>query len=178
VSFHFPNTDALFAPAADLRTLSGPATIAVTPSASPLPCGLVSTHVLRHERVLACIDDLFAADGTCQPNVDPVFGHFTALPIPNDFQRPASVPRRPAPRSRRRPASYSMPPATSAAHQLVRCPGQLGRRAGARLIRGTIQSPLPFSVPAKVFLGSFTPEGARLPPIFEPQGSPATRETW
>src|SRR6185369_17802353 len=38
-----------------------------------------------------------------------------------------------------------------------------------RLLHVTIDSPLPFAKPARVFLGSFTPEGATLPPLFEPQ---------
>ena len=42
-----------------------------------------------------------------------------------------------------------------------------------RLMRATLRSPLGFSVPDSVFLGSFTPEGARLPPLFEPTADPS-----
>jgi len=42
----------------------------------------------------------------------------------------------------------------------------------ATLLRARIKSPLPFSVPAQVFIGSFSPEGGALPPIFEPQIDP------
>src|SRR4030095_9881117 len=35
---------------------------------------------------VACVDSLYAADGTCAPNLHPVFPSFTALPVPNDFR--------------------------------------------------------------------------------------------
>ena len=43
LSFRFPDTDRLFLSQTDDRTLSGPATIAVTRATAPLPCGLVRT---------------------------------------------------------------------------------------------------------------------------------------
>ena len=38
-----------------------------------------------------------------------------------------------------------------------------------RLLRARLKSPLTFLTPPNVAFGSFTPEGARLPPIFEPE---------
>ncbi len=38
-----------------------------------------------------------------------------------------------------------------------------------RLLRVRIDPPVAFQVPDQVFLGSYTPEGGKLPPIFEPQ---------
>ena len=42
-----------------------------------------------------------------------------------------------------------------------------------RLIRATMKSPLPFPVPDAAFSRPYTPEGAKLPPIFEPQSDPS-----
>ena len=42
-----------------------------------------------------------------------------------------------------------------------------------RLLRTRFLSPLPFTLPDAVFIGSFTPEGGKLPPIFEPQIDPS-----
>ena len=36
--------------------------------------------------LVACVDDLFAPDGSCAPNPHPTFTHFTALPVPNDYR--------------------------------------------------------------------------------------------
>ena len=43
-----------------------------------------------------------------------------------------------------------------------------------RLISAAITSPLPVRLPDQVFLASYTPEGGRLAPIFEPHLDPAT----
>jgi len=78
LSFRFPDTDALFAPAGDHRTMTGPATIAVTPASSgTLPCDLATKPCSAETGVVACVDDLYAADGTCAPNLEPTFPHFT-----------------------------------------------------------------------------------------------------
>ena len=86
----FPNTDALLGGPADDRTLAGPVTIAVSlRSQTTLPCGLANTTCDAQAAALglvACVDDLFARDGTCEPNLDPTFTHFTALPPPSDYQ--------------------------------------------------------------------------------------------
>ena len=53
--------------------------------------------------------------------------------------------------------------------------GVLATNAGVpvpRLLRGTVRSPLGIAVPDPVFLASYTPEGAKLPPIFEPTADP------
>jgi hypothetical protein len=64
LSFRFPDTDAIFPPAADGRTLAGSATIAVTAAGAPLPCGLATSTCAATTGVLACVDDLYDADGT------------------------------------------------------------------------------------------------------------------
>src|SRR5262245_16046364 len=176
LSFRFPGTDALFGPPGDRRTLTGPVTIAVTAATNPaLPCDLASRPCSAEAGLIACIDDLYQADGTCAPNPHPTFSHFTALPVPNDYQADCFA---------------DAPPCTAVAAETrgavdtagnlllpVNWQGVLVRQANVpvpRLLRGTVKSPLRFPNPPRVSLGSFTPEGAPLPPIFEPQADPST----
>ncbi|HEV7730681.1 MAG TPA: hypothetical protein VGR62_00900 [Candidatus Binatia bacterium] len=174
LAFRFPDTDALFAPDADQRAATGPATIAVSPVDSPLPCGLATTTCAAQTGLLACVDTLFAADGSCQAVPAEVFSSFTALPQPNDFQSDCFA---------------DDPPCTGLASETrlavdaggnlflpVHWSGVLIRQNDLpvpRLIRATIKSPLPFPIPDAAFLASYTPEGAKLPPIFEPQSDPS-----
>jgi Tol biopolymer transport system component len=175
LAFRFPDTDAFFLPAGDDRTLAGPATIAVTAAGAPLPCGLATAPCASQSGVLACVDDLYAADGTCQPNVDQTFGHFTALPQANDYSSVCFADS-PVPCN---PSAAELRVAVDAAGNLLvpfNWQGILVNNAGVpvpRLLRGTLRSPLGFTVPDAVFLGSYTPEGAKLPPIFEPTADPS-----
>jgi hypothetical protein len=73
VSFRFPDTDALLAPDLDDRTLSGPATIAVSRSADPLPCELATTTCSGQSGLLACVDQIYALDGSCDPTPNTIF---------------------------------------------------------------------------------------------------------
>jgi hypothetical protein len=174
--FRFPNTKGLIKN--DDHTLAGPVTIAVTrvSPADPLPCTLVSRSCANQSGLVACIDDLFAADGTCQPNLDPVFPHFTALPVPNVFAADCFA---------NSPTPCNPPGMGGEARLVVDSGGNLlipvnwqgipESQAGVpvpRLIRATLKSPVPLEVPSQVFLGSFTPEGGKLPPIFVPQTDP------
>src|SRR5262245_60907667 len=170
LAFRFPDTDAFLAPDSDDRTLSGPATIAVTASGAPLPCGLATASCASQAGVLACIDDLYAADGTCQPTVAQTFGHFTALPQANDYSSVCFADS-PLPCT---PTATELRVTVDAAGNILapfNWQGILVNNAGVpvpRLLRATMRSPLGFSVPSAVFLASYTPEGAKLPPIFEP----------
>ena len=173
LSFRFPDTDGIFPPDGDARTLAGPITIAVTRSVDPLPCGLLSAPCAEGTGLLACVDDLFAADGTCEANPHPTFPHFTALPSPNAFQADCF---------------RDKPPCTGTAPEVrlavdaggnlllpVNWQGILASEAGTpvpRLLRATLKLPFTFQIPSRVFLASFTPEGAQLPPIFEPKSDP------
>src|SRR5207249_1371402 len=71
--FRFPDTDALLAPGGDRRTFTGPVKIVVTATGALLPCGLVSgscaTQAISFGAV-ACVDQLFAADGSCGSSLD------------------------------------------------------------------------------------------------------------
>lgn len=168
LAFRFPDTDAFFAPDGDDRTLAGPVTIAVTPASDPLPCALAACAGAGG--LLACIDDLYAADGTCRSNPDPVFSHFTALPPPNDYQ--ADCFSETPPCTALAPETRATVDAAGNLLLPVDWQGILVRHVGVpvpRLLRTTIHSPLPFDTPAQVLLGSYTPEGAKLPPLFEPQ---------
>lgn len=175
LSFRFPDTDAAFAPDGDDRTLSGPATIAVTAAGAPLPCGLATSTCATQPGVLACVGDLYEADGTCQQNVGETFTHFTALPQANDYSSVCFADS-PVPCN---PTATELRVGTDAAGNLLvpfNWQGVLVNDGGIpvpRLMRATLRSPLGFSVPDPVFLASFTPEGARLPPIFEPTADPS-----
>ena len=169
--FRFPNTDKQLLPDFDNRTLSGPAAIAISDPAETLPCGLASSTCAVQGGVIACVDALYANDGACGTSVaNSTFSHFVALPRPNDY---------------RADCFNETPPCNLDAF------GELRLTADAqgnllfpvswqgilvpsgvpvpRLLQVRVASPLPFAVPTQVFVGSFTPEGGKLPPIFEPQ---------
>jgi Tol biopolymer transport system component len=174
LAFRFPDTDAFFTPDADDRTLAGPATIAVTAAGTPLPCALATSPCATQAGVVSCVDDLYTADGTCQQTVDETFGHFTALPQANDYSSVCFADS-PVPCN---PTAPELRIATDAAGNLLvpfDWSGILVSDFGIpvpRLMRATLRSPLGFTVPDPVFLRSYTPEGARLPPIFEPTADP------
>src|SRR5262249_30527584 len=83
--FRFPDTDRLFLDADDDLTFTGPATVAVTRVGEPLPCDLARRPCAGRPGLLACIDDLFAADRACGTAPHDTFPHFTALPPPHHY---------------------------------------------------------------------------------------------
>ncbi len=175
LSFRFPDTDAFLAPDGDDLTLSGPATLAVTAAGTPLPCGLATSSCATASGVVSCVDDIYAADGTCEPTVSETFGHFTALPQPNDYSSVCFADS-PVPCN---PTATGLRIAADAAGNLL-VPfdwlGILVNDSGIpvpRLMRATLRSPIGFAIPDPVFLASYTPEGAKLPPIFEPTADPS-----
>src|SRR5262249_50023840 len=120
--------------------------------------------------LLACVDDLYAADGTCQPTANATFSHFTALPNPNDYQGTCFSAAPPCTAL----ASSARLAIDAAGNALmpINWQGILLSQAGVpvpRLLHVALKPPIAFSVPDQVFLGSFTPEGQPLPPIFVPQ---------
>ena len=95
LGFRFPDTDADLPPDGDDGTFTGPATIVVTRVSHPLPFALASSRCAEAVGAVACIDELYAHDGTCstsRPHIDPVFGHFTALPPANDYEALCTTP--------------------------------------------------------------------------------------
>ncbi len=178
LAFRFPDTDAFLPPDADDRTLAGPATIAVTAVGTPLPCGLATGTCASATGTVACIDDLYEADGTCEPTPNATFGHFTALPQANDYASLCFA-NSPVPCN---PTTAELRMTVDAAGNLLvpfNWQGLLATNAGVpvpRLLRATLRSPLGFAIPDPVFLGSYTPEGAKLPPIFEPAADPTVAD--
>jgi Tol biopolymer transport system component len=174
--FRFPDTDTILGPGGDSRTLAGPAAIAVSAVGDALPCGLVSSTCASQAGplgLIGCVDEIFARDGTCQPNPDPTFTHFTALPPPTDYETTCYT---------------ESPPCTATADETrltldpggnllvpVHWQGVLVHDATSpvpRLLRTTLKPPVPITLPSGVFVTSLTPQGQRLPPIFEPQLDP------
>src|SRR5690606_5358602 len=158
-----PDTDALFGGAADDRTLSGPVAIGVSPVAAGPACGLATGTCTTQSGLVACIDQLYADDGACgRAAPDFEFASFTALPVPNDFQAECSTASPPCTRT-----LAEVRGAIDASGNLLMpmsWGGVLVDDGGVpvpRLIRTRTKSPLPFAVPDRVFLNSFTPEGGK-----------------
>jgi Tol biopolymer transport system component len=181
LQFRFPDTGALGLVDSQMaHTLTGPATLAVTARTAPLPCGLVTGTCTGQTGLVACVDDLFAADGTCRVAVAPLFGHFTALPPPNRFEELCTTPAFPA-----GPCTGAAPEVRftvdTAGNVLLPVDWRGVLVASAvpvpRLLRGSSSvdaglSSGPVHIPGGEFLGSFTLEGAPLPPVFVPQLDP------
>lgn len=175
--FRFPDTDKLVAEDEDDLGFSGPATIAVTQVGFDLPCELASESCSARAGLLACIDRLFAADGSCDATPDETFPSFTALPPPNNYQAICTdpvPPCTPEPERRLRAAI------DAAGNLLVPMDwrGVLVRQDDvpvARLLRGTVTTPAfpdrgaSLFVPDASALASYSSEGIKLPPIFDPQ---------
>jgi hypothetical protein len=183
--FRFPDTDAELAPDGDDLTFTGPATLAVTLVTDPLPFGLASARCADTAGLVACVDELHPADGTCEnaaAHADPVFGHFTALPPANDYRALCDTPGTECTGL----ASELRFTIDRAGHALVPVDwrGVLLRPDGIpvpRLLRGEIAFPafasaplVPVRVPGRAFLTSHAPSGRRVPPIFEPLADPSS----
>src|SRR5262245_9829024 len=178
--FRFPDTDGLVRGATDALTLTGAATIAVTRATDPLPCALTRRPCAGQPGLLACVDSLFAADGTCGTTPDPVFPHFTALPFPNDYQALCTTPSPPC-TGLRQELRFTVDTAGNVllpmdwrgilvnkdavpVPRLLRASTQLEAIEGSGgLIR----------IPGPAFLASYdNATGRKLPPIFDPQVDP------
>jgi cysteine-rich repeat protein len=174
LGFRFPNTDALLDPPGDGNTLAGPVTIAVTAAGAPLPCALASTSCTSQTGLVACVDELFANDGSCGTTIpNETFPHFAALPAPNDYrancfnEAPPCSPTSGEARFALDSAGNILMPVSWSGIQV-----HSGSAPVARLIHLSLKPPLPLTVPDQVFLGSYTPEGGKLATIFEPQFDP------
>ena len=177
--FRFPDTDDLFRNPDDDLTLSGPATIAVTPSGAPLPCGLASLPCTRVAGLRACVDELRAENGTCNAQPHATFAHFTALPPPNDYQALCTTPSSPC-----TGAVDELRFTVDAAGNLLVPMDWRGVRVDrdavpvARLLRASLGVEafegrgVPIRVPDVDSLGSYSPGGIKLPPLFDPQSDP------
>src|SRR5262249_44472247 len=145
----------------------------------PLPCNLAATSCANQSNVRACVDAFYANDGSCGTAVPlATFQHFTALPVPNNYQlncytgNATSSPPGPC-----NPTAPNLRFGVDTAGNLLLPVSWQGVLVPRRvptplLLRPRFPSPLPFSIPDAVFSGSYTPEGGKLPPIFEPQIDP------
>jgi len=177
--FRFPDSDAFLRDGNDDLTLTGPVTLAVSAAGAPLPCALASLPCNRAVGLRACVDALYAENGTCNAQPQATFTHFTALPPPNDYQALCTDPS---------------PPCTGLTDELrftVDARGNLlipmdwrGVRVDrdavpvARLLRASSSIEAfegrgaPIRIADLASLGSFSENGIKLPPLFDPQSDP------
>jgi Tol biopolymer transport system component len=175
LTFIFPDSDALIGAPSDLRTLAGPAAIAVTDPSQPLPCALAAGTCSSVSNPRACVDAYFANDGACGTDVALAsFPRFTALPPPNDYHVDCfqdAPPCNVAVNGEQRFALDSNGNLLLPVNwQQVLVPSSV---PVPRLLHTRTRAPITFRVPDQVFVGSYTPEGGLLPPIFEPQIDPS-----
>lgn len=179
--FRFPDTDTIFDGVANDRSATGPATIAIADRnvASPTICSVAGSSCAAQTDLLACVDELYSSNGTCDSSSRSDFSHFTALPRANDYQELCSWPS---------------PPCLASADEIRMTVDRDGNllipmiwdgilvsdenEPVATMLRGstTIE---PFAagggtieLPSKAFLTSYAPEGAPLPPILQPEVDP------
>ncbi len=169
LGFRFPNTEGELT-----GGLAGPAALAVSDPADPLPCGVATTQCAGQPGLDACVDALYASDGGCGtafPNG--TFPHFTALPAPNEYASDCIGEVPPCD-----PSATSIRVAVDAGGNLLvpfnweRILVRQGTVPVPRLLKATLAAP--FALPGPSFLTSLTPEGGRLAPIFEPKNDPST----
>jgi WD40-like Beta Propeller Repeat len=196
-SLPLPDTDALAGGIGDGVTLAGPVTVAVAPL--PLPCSLATLRCAdpgAPSNMRACIDELYAHDGTCETGAvhrHPDFPGLTALPLRNDFQGicDSADPSIPCNNN-----NANVQLTTDADGNLVvpidwrgvLVPGTLPIprlvRAGSSIAAFSGQPPepsqtpgAPVQVPGLGFLQSFSPKGLRVDPLFNPLFNAQSSET-
>ncbi len=184
LQFRFPDTDAQVGGASDGRTLAGPATIVVTRRDRPLRCDLVATRCAdlagdtSTTGVVACTDELYEPDGTCRTDpaqVATTFGNFTALPPANDLEAMIDLPGTTEVRFTTDGAGNALVPMDYAG-VLVRVdsiPVPQLARAGTN-IEAFSGGGAKVDLPGDGFVGSYSPEGIPLPPVFTPLQDPTT----
>jgi cysteine-rich repeat protein len=172
--------DALLRFTLPVTSFSGPATIAVTSAIAPLPCALANARCADSTGLAglaACVDDIFTPDGTCRTDpqlVAPTFGHFTALPAPDDYQQLCTTTSPPCTGTPTDGAQLRL--TTDRAGNLLVPVNWQGIRAfedgvpAPRRLRLT--AAIPVNIPRSSYLASFAPEGGRLGPVFEQQTDP------
>lgn len=183
VRFRFPDTDPLVGDVDDRRTLAGPARVVVLPQNAPIQCDLVHAPCSPGPYIMACVDELFEIDGTCEATPDhrnATFGSFTALPPANDYQNACTTPDSPC-------TGLTEELRFTTDHEgNVLLPmdygGVLVDFEGVhvpRILRGSTHLPA-FSgagagsvrIPSSGFLSSYSMQGHRLPPLFTPLADP------
>ena len=186
LTFLFPDTDAEFAPDADDQTFTGPTTVVVTPMTDPLPTGLASARCADTPGLTACIDELYAQDGTCETaaaHIDATFGHFTALPPANDFGALAwgggggGAKTGSDFRFTVDAAGNALVPMDYRGvlinHDQIPIPRLILGDTGLAAFAGSSDT---VELPSEALIASFAPGGQRLPPIFTPIANPGAEE--
>lgn len=179
--FRMPDTRPMWAGGANGLDLAGPLRIAIATLDDPEPvrCSLATASCAQQPGLRACIDEIFAEDGTCGFAPETTFSHFTALPAPNDYQALCSAPSPPCTGTQ---IDQGLHVAVDRDGNLLLPMDWRGVLVDptfpiARLLRGqsTIAAfaggEAPIRLTSNASLSSFAPEGNRLPPIFEPQAA-------
>ena len=180
---------------------TGPVKVAVSDTSAAPVCAVASQRCAETGGTLACIDEFYARDGTCDTaaqNRHPTFPGLTALPSPNDFAGICDTPDPSIPCGN---SGANVEFTTDAAGNLIvpidwqgiLVPGTLPI---PRLVRASSAVPAfsqaspavgpapvpgqtvgdPVSVPGLRFLESFSPKGLRLDPLFNPLFNPSVPE--
>ena len=188
VAVRFPSTDELFDGVVDDRGLTGPVTIAILHKDADGVCELAELSCLEslssQPQLVACIDEFFENPDRLGGQRDSLFPHFTALPKPNNFA------------ALNEDCDFAVDPQACDVRATVDTEGNLflpvdwsgilleGPVPIPRLLEasspirafddfnGIVDESSSIEIPSQNFIGSFTPEGTRLPPIFEPQVDP------
>lgn len=200
LQFSFPNTDDHVAATEDGLTLVGPARLVVTRAGAPLRCELAQIDLNCADLdlsagtpttgVVACVDELFKLDGTCRVGAEQIdlrFGHFTALPPPNDYQHMCTTPD-----SACEGTDPNFQFTTDVAGNVLipmDYTGILLRKDGVpipQLSRATIEiekfgpgsgkEPGNLTIPSAALISSYSPEGVVLPPVFTPLSDPTASD--
>lgn len=181
--FRFPITSYFFGNAS--FTATGSSRIAVSLASDPFPCSLATVACADQAGLVACVDDLYREDGNCGTETAPVFPGFTGLPVPNDFAQLCTgspcTPPNPTPHLRAAVDSdgnllVPMDWSRVLVDREIGDDSQESRRLPAtRLVRAALtvdafsDAPGPILLEDPSSLSSWAPNGARLPPLFEPQ---------
>jgi len=186
LQFRFPDTDARLGALDDDRTLAGPAKIVVTRRGAPPACQLATSRCAdlagtTTPGVLACVDELFEPDGTCRSGTAHIaqgFGHFVALPPPNDLQKMIQSPESTEARLTTDKAGNVLLPMdyTGLLLRVNGRPVPILTRGGTSLA-AFLGSGAKIEIPAPGFIGSYSPEGVVLPPFFTPLSDPSDPAT-
>ena len=176
--FRFPDTDAELAPDGDDHTFTGPGHDRRDARERALPFGLASARCAATAGLVACVDELYPGDGSCETRPR------TSIPS-SATSRPCRLPmitRRSATRlgpsapgaqadcalRSTRPAMRSSP--WTGGGYCLRPDGiPVPRLCGTTVFPAFSAVPLnPVRMPGRSFLASYAPSGRRVAPIFDP----------
>lgn len=176
----FPNTDEFAGSPADGITLTGALTVAVSRVADGVPCDDATSGCSRRGDAVACVAELFSVDASCGTTPADVFSHLIALPLPNDYHALCTDPTPPCEPTTTREIRAAVDTdgdlllpmdwrGILVEHDAVPVARTLRASTTVEAFAGT---GVPLHLPAAGALESYSPEGVRLPPIFDPQFDP------